>query len=168
MHGPTVKHITQSARIDAGPSFLSFYLLYSLSPFLSRALLSHSATTTYRRQLIHIEDQPVASLASRISGLTTSNDPTPPQSQSQSQTETEVPPTTKGSETRPKFNAGGNNLFGRALAGANRPSSSTTASSSKSTEEKKEEKPGSEPEPVKNQKEGQDKMAINLMDSNEG
>lgn len=135
---------------------LPILLVFSSLPFL------HHFSSKFIRNQAHqsIEDQPVASLASRISGLTTaSNDTTQPQAKP----ETEAAPLSiKGSDTRPKFNAGGNNLFGRALAGANRPSSSTAASSSSKTQEET-----SKSEPVKEEKK-EDKMTMNLMDDNDG
>jgi hypothetical protein len=111
------------------PNFLIFpsllFTFYSLLSLLLITYIPESKTTSNTQS----DTEPVASLASRISGLTTSSSTEPSTS---SEAAPPPAPEAKGSETRPKFNAGGNNLFGRALAGAksDRPAASTSTSTS--------------------------------------
>jgi hypothetical protein len=152
------------------PSIIHFYAR-SLSPrpnfqfpsllftFFSLSLLLITYTPVPKpTSNTQSETEPVASLASRISGLTTSSTTEAPTS---SETPPPPAPEVKGSETRPKFNAGGNNLFGRALAGAksDRPAASTSTSTTTPST--------ATPTPVKTEAK-KEMTNPNLMDNDDG
>ena len=136
------------------PSSLLF-LLYTPS-FLTLTPAASTSTPTSTS-----ETEPVASLASRISGLTTSS--TTPTS---SEDPPPLAPPVKGSETRPKFNAGGNNLFGRALAGAKSDRPAATKTEVVDPTKEKESTPTTKT--TSTEKKKGEMTNVNLMDADDG
>jgi hypothetical protein len=124
---PSIIHFYARSSHHAPFSHISNSLPSCLLSLLFSILLITYIPVSQPTSNTQSDTEPVASLASRISGLSTSSATEPSNS---SETPPPPAPEVKGSETRPKFNAGGNNLFGRALAGAksDRPAASTSTS----------------------------------------
>lgn len=159
---PTIKfRITHGASTTPQFLFSPSLIVYFLFSFLFSSLLI-TYTPAPQPTSNSSETEPVASLASRISGLTTSSEAT----SKSSETPPAPAPEVKGSETRPKFNAGGNNLFGRALAGAksDRPAASTSTSTSTSSPTTATPTPKSESKVEKKE----EMTNPNLMDNDDG